>query len=84
VTKESPVGTRPEITNHPASAYRNNPSQQTRAEQVTVAFLARVSTDDQQDPTLSLPRQLANCQAALPEGWEILPGSGTSSPAASR
>jgi DNA invertase Pin-like site-specific DNA recombinase len=38
---------------------------------VRVAFLARVSTDDQQDPTLSLPRQLANCQAALPDGWEI-------------
>ncbi|HZN72902.1 MAG TPA: recombinase family protein [Micromonosporaceae bacterium] len=36
-----------------------------------VAFLARVSTDDQQDPTLSLPRQLASCQAALPQGWEI-------------
>jgi DNA invertase Pin-like site-specific DNA recombinase len=36
-----------------------------------VAFLARVSTDDQQDPTLSLPRQLANCQGALPDGWEI-------------
>jgi len=30
-----------------------------------------VSTDDQQDPTLSLPRQLGNSQAALPPGWEI-------------
>lgn len=38
---------------------------------VAVAFLARVSTDDQQDPTLSLPRQLANCQAAMPAGWRI-------------
>src|SRR6266511_4849343 len=38
---------------------------------VRVAFLGRVSTDDQQDPTLSLPRQLGNCQAALPPGWEI-------------
>lgn len=36
-----------------------------------VAFLARVSTDDQQDPTLSLPRQLANCETALPDGWRI-------------
>ena len=38
---------------------------------VRVAFLGRVSTDDQQDPTLSLPRQLGNSQAALPPGWEI-------------
>jgi DNA invertase Pin-like site-specific DNA recombinase len=36
-----------------------------------VAFLARVSTDDQQDPTLST-RRFANCQAALPDGWEIV------------
>jgi site-specific DNA recombinase len=36
-----------------------------------VAFVARVSTDDQQDPTLSLPRQLVNCQAALPPGWYV-------------
>jgi hypothetical protein len=28
------------------------------------AFYGRVSTEDNQDPTLSLPRQLANCQAA--------------------
>ncbi|GAA3239705.1 recombinase family protein [Actinocorallia longicatena] len=32
-----------------------------------VAFLGRTSTEDQQDPTLSLPRQLASCHAALPE-----------------
>ena len=53
---------------HPATAYR----QRDRTGQTTrVAFLARVSTDDQQDPTLSLPRQLANCEAALTEGWRI-------------
>ena len=28
------------------------------------AFYGRVSTEDKQDPTLSLPRQLANCEAA--------------------
>ena len=28
------------------------------------AFYGRVSTEDNQDPTLSLPRQLANCEAA--------------------
>jgi hypothetical protein len=53
---------------HPAAAFR---SARPDARRVAVAFLARVSTDDQQDPTLSLPRQLANCQAALPDGWEI-------------
>lgn len=35
------------------------------------AFAARVSTDDQQDPTLSLPRQLAACQRALPEDMVV-------------
>jgi DNA invertase Pin-like site-specific DNA recombinase len=39
---------------------------------VPVAFAARVSTDDQQDPTLSLPRQLAACQRGLPEGMVIV------------
>jgi DNA invertase Pin-like site-specific DNA recombinase len=55
------------VGNHPSSAYPRH----IRTDPVRVAFLARVSTDDQQDPTLSLPRQLANCQAALPDGWEI-------------
>lgn len=35
------------------------------------ACLARVSTDDLQDPTLSLPRQYAACERALPENIEI-------------
>jgi site-specific DNA recombinase len=39
---------------------------------VRAAFAARVSTDDQQDPTLSLPRQLANCQKALPEDMVVV------------
>jgi hypothetical protein len=47
------------------------PGAASEPERVAVAFLARVSTDDQQDPTLSLPRQLASCQAALPDCWEI-------------
>jgi DNA invertase Pin-like site-specific DNA recombinase len=37
-----------------------------------LAFLGRVSTVDQQDPTLSLPRQLRNAQAALPAQAEIV------------
>jgi site-specific DNA recombinase len=36
------------------------------------AWLGRVSTDDLQDPTLSLPRQLHNSTAALPEGAVIV------------
>lgn len=34
---------------------------------IRVAFAGRTSTDDLQDPTLSLPRQLRTCQLALPE-----------------
>jgi DNA invertase Pin-like site-specific DNA recombinase len=69
MTEEPPVGTRPDHHSHPSTAYTVRDS---RAATVRVAFLARVSTDDQQDPTLSLPRQLANCQAALPDGWAIV------------
>ncbi len=61
------MGTRPDEPSHPSSAYPGRD----RNQSVRVAFLARVSTDDQQDPTLSLPRQLTNCEAALPEGWRI-------------
>jgi len=32
---------------------------------VRCAFYGRVSTEDNQDPTLSLPRQLANCEEAV-------------------
>jgi DNA invertase Pin-like site-specific DNA recombinase len=72
VTKELCVTTHPTTTSHPSSAYRTPTIRgKPGADRVAVAFLARVSTDDQQDPTLSLPRQLANCQAALPDGWEI-------------
>jgi site-specific DNA recombinase len=31
-----------------------------------VAFLGRVSTDDLQDPTISIPRQVRNCRKVLP------------------
>jgi site-specific DNA recombinase len=34
---------------------------------VRFAFYGRVSTEDNQDPTLSLPRQLANCERAVEE-----------------
>lgn len=37
-----------------------------------VAWLGRVSTDDLQDPTLSLPRQLHKSRAALPTGSTIV------------
>ncbi|HEX8631745.1 MAG TPA: recombinase family protein, partial [Catenuloplanes sp.] len=38
---------------------------------IRVAFLGRTSTDDQQDPTLSLPRQLTSCERALLPNMEI-------------
>lgn len=38
---------------------------------VRVAWVGRTSTFDQQDPTLSLPRQLRACQQVLPEGAVI-------------
>ncbi|MEW2453244.1 recombinase family protein [Streptomyces albus] len=37
-----------------------------------MAWLGRTSTEDSQDPTLSLPRQLRNARAALPPGWMIV------------
>ena len=37
-----------------------------------MAWLGRTSTEDSQDPTLSLPRQLRNARAALPPGWVIV------------
>jgi site-specific DNA recombinase len=36
------------------------------------AWWGRTSTDDLQDPTLSLPRQLSNCHPALPPGGVIV------------
>ena len=45
-----------------------------------VAFYGRVSTDDAQDPSLSIPRQLRKCNEALGadrrEGRPHLLGSG--------
>ncbi len=39
---------------------------------VDLVFLGRVSDEDLQDPTLSIPRQLASCQAVLPPGARIV------------
>jgi site-specific DNA recombinase len=39
---------------------------------VPVAWLGRTSTEDAQDPTLSLPRQLENSRKALPPGFVIV------------
>ncbi len=39
---------------------------------VPVAWVGRTSTDDAQDPTLSLPRQLDNSRKALPAGFVIV------------
>jgi site-specific DNA recombinase len=37
-----------------------------------IALLARTSTEDQQDPTISIPRQLRTCQNVLPDGAMIV------------
>ena len=37
-----------------------------------VAFAGRTSTEDQQDPTLSLPRQLRRCSAVIPDDAVIV------------
>jgi DNA invertase Pin-like site-specific DNA recombinase len=39
---------------------------------VSVAWLGRTSTEDQQDPSLSLPRQLRKSRQALPDGYVIV------------
>ncbi|GLY80589.1 hypothetical protein Airi01_088560 [Actinoallomurus iriomotensis] len=39
---------------------------------VPVAWLGRTSTEDQQDPSLSLPRQLRKSRQALPDGYMIV------------
>lgn len=39
---------------------------------IPVAWIGRTSTDDQQDPTLSLPRQLENSRRALPPSFVIV------------
>jgi site-specific DNA recombinase len=44
----------------------------TMGERVPVAGLVRVSTDDLQDPVGSATRQVGNCLAALPAGWEVV------------
>jgi hypothetical protein len=48
------------------------PAQAMAATPVPVAWLGRTSTEDAQDPTLSLPRQLSNARAALPPDWVIV------------
>lgn len=39
---------------------------------IRLAFAGRTSTYDQQDPTLSLPRQLRSCQHVLPENAVVV------------
>ena len=51
---------------------QNVPDTLPTAARVPVAWLGRTSTDDQQDPTLSLPRQLESARQSLPDGWVIV------------
>jgi site-specific DNA recombinase len=54
-----------------ALADHNRPDEVTPAI-IPVAWMGRTSTDDQQDPTLSLPRQLENSRRALPAPFVIV------------
>ena len=56
------------------SPYDNSegPPERERPRVVRLAFAGRTSTYDQQDPTLSLPRQLRSCQRVLPEDAVIV------------
>src|SRR5436309_14600008 len=49
---------------------------------IRVAVLARNSTDDQQEPALSIPRQYGNCERALLPNMQITRSSTTSRPLA--
>src|SRR5205823_4137900 len=48
------------------------PALRTASSVIRVAFAGRTSTYDQQDPTLSMPRQLRNCQGVLPDNAVIV------------
>src|SRR5690242_9555406 len=65
------TGHRTREVGHPLTMFGPAAAMPAVAPRVRVAFLARVSTDDRQDPTLSLPRQYASCAEVLPAGWEI-------------
>lgn len=54
------------------TAHRSMPGGPGRSSVMRLAWLGRTSTDDLQDPTLSLPRQLATSTAALPPGAVII------------
>jgi hypothetical protein len=53
-------------------ADRQAPHIDTGPVRVPVAWIGRTSTEDQQDPTRSLPRQLASARRALPEEMVIV------------
>ncbi|GGL05453.1 recombinase family protein [Streptomyces flaveus] len=55
-----------------SSTRRGGPASGTGSPLIRVAWLGRTSTRDLQDPTLSLPRQLRNSRAALPENTAIV------------
>ncbi len=62
------AGPRRVASSHPLTG----PSAREAGSIIRVAFAGRTSTYDQQDPTLSLPRQLRKCHHALPEDAVIV------------
>jgi site-specific DNA recombinase len=67
-----PTGTRMNPSAGEIAALNSNPALSSPSSPYAMglrfAWWGRVSTEDQQDPTLSLPRQLHNARAALPAG----------------
>src|SRR5690242_15698430 len=55
-----------------STAQQSQPATDVAPTIIPVAWMGRTSTDDQQDPTLSLPRQLENCRTALPTEFVIV------------
>ncbi|WP_420000363.1 recombinase family protein [Streptomyces boninensis] len=57
---------------HPTGRGRIGSSTERRPSELTrIAWIGRTSTSDLQDPTISLPRQLATCRKALPANVSI-------------
>ena len=64
---QTPDGDRPAVPWAPSGRHRTSSPAPLR-----FAVLARTSTEEKQDPTISIPRQVRTCQSALPEGATIV------------
>jgi site-specific DNA recombinase len=66
----------PHQVNHRVGGHRHSPPRAVRLRLpvglVRVAFMGRTSTEDQQDPTISIPRRLRTCRVVLPANAVIV------------